>query len=545
MTSSWTDASADVSKSTHSRPKRRAPSADAPHVIDPPAHEVFLAAVETARVPMIVTDPKQQDNPIVFANNAFLEMTGYDRDEVLGHNSRLLQGHETDPASVDDIRRAIIARQQIAVEILNYRKNGSSFWNALVVSPIFDRAGELVYFFASHFDVSRRRDAENALGQAQKMEAIGQLTGGIAHDFNNLLQIISGYLDVLESGLNKPAPDLDRQRRGLRNMRGAADRAAALTQQLLAFARRQKPQGRTLNLNIMLESMDALIARTVGYETSITRTFAADLWNCRIDPTQAELAIVNILINAHDAMAGRDAALSIETINRIIEAQDAAHGLRAGRYVELSITDSGLGIPASVLDRVMEPFFTTKREGKGTGLGLSMVHAFAKQSEGAVQIVSREGEGTTIRLLFPATNDVVPAPGASTHPVHRHGHETILVVDDRREIADIAAAILDDCGYRTRLAYGTTDALAVLAGEEPIDLLFTDMIMPGTYNGVTLAHEARKRRPDLPVLITTGYAEGLLEAAEDGAGFEVLAKPYKRDELLRKIRLVLDRTSDG
>lgn len=259
---------------------------------------------------MVVSDPRRPDNPIIFTNDAFLEMTGYGRDEVLDRNCRFLQGPETDRDAVRELARAIAARENVATEIVNYRKDGTPFWNALFVSPIYDAAGTLVYFFASQLDVSRRRDAEEALGQAQKMEALGQLTGGIAHDFNNLLQVIVGYVDILGAGLEDPASDRARLRRATDNIRIAAERATTLTQQLLAFARKQRLEGRSVNLNALVQGMGDMAGRTLGEAITIERDLATELWNCRVDPNQAEVALLNVFINARDAMPGAGACSS-------------------------------------------------------------------------------------------------------------------------------------------------------------------------------------------------------------------------------------------
>nr|WP_237022410.1 PAS domain-containing protein [Herbaspirillum frisingense] len=228
------------------------------------ANDIFFAAVEMTRMPMIVSDPNQPDNPIIFVNNAFINMTGYSRADVIGKNCRFLQGPETDRAVVAQVREAVLERREIATELLNYRKNGSTFWNALFISPVYDQHGELKYFFSSQLDISRRRDAEQALGQARKMEALGQLTGGIAHDFNNLLQVISGYLDIINLALRSPVPDLGRVARSTDSIRKASGKAAMLTQQLLAFARKQRLEGRTINLNSLTEGFTDLVQRTLG-----------------------------------------------------------------------------------------------------------------------------------------------------------------------------------------------------------------------------------------------------------------------------------------
>ncbi|WCS23235.1 PAS domain-containing protein [Methylobacterium sp. NMS14P] len=514
----------------------------APSDITDRKSDIFFAAVETTRMPMIVTDPRQPDNPIIFANRAFLAMTGYTPEELIGRNCRFLQGPDTDRESVAQVRAAIAEKREFATEILNYRKNGSTFWNALFVSPVYNADGELVYYFGSQLDVSRRRDAEEALGQAQKMEALGQLTGGIAHDFNNLLQVIVGYVDILAAGLEKPDADRARLGRATENIRQAAERATTLTQQLLAFARKQRLDGRAVNLNTLIEGMGEMVARSVGESVKVELDLAADLWNCRVDPTQAEVAILNVLINARDAMP-EGGTVRISTENSEIAARGRELGpLRDGRYVSIAIRDSGTGIPPAVLARVMDPFFTTKEEGKGTGLGLSMVYGFAKQSGGAAQIESAVGAGTTVRLSFPATDGDVNAPAkVSLRAVDRQGTETILIVDDREDVAELARTILRDFGYTTLVASNAREALEILDSSGKVDLLFTDLIMPGGMNGVLLAREARRRQPRLKVLLATGYAEASLERTDiGGSEFDLLNKPYRRTELVRRVRAILD-----
>ncbi|EOA05888.1 histidine kinase [Herbaspirillum frisingense GSF30] len=506
------------------------------------ANDIFFAAVEMTRMPMIVSDPNQPDNPIIFVNNAFINMTGYSRADVIGKNCRFLQGPETDRAVVAQVREAVLERREIATELLNYRKNGSTFWNALFISPVYDQHGELKYFFSSQLDISRRRDAEQALGQARKMEALGQLTGGIAHDFNNLLQVISGYLDIINLALRSPVPDLGRVARSTDSIRKASGKAAMLTQQLLAFARKQRLEGRTINLNSLTEGFTDLVQRTLGGDIHVRTALAPGLWNCRLDPTQMEVALLNILINARDAMAGKG-TLRIQTSNEDLSSDERALqlGLKPGLYVCLAVVDDGPGIPPDILPRVMDPFFTTKDEGKGTGLGLSMVYGFVKQSGGSVRISSGPQGGTTVAIYFPATQDQV---GGSFEYDNRTqsqgGHEHILVVDDRIEVAELAQDMLESLGYRVRMVNSANEALQLIRAGEPVDLLFTDLIMPGHMNGVVLAREARRMLPSLKILLTTGYASESIERHGADGEFPVLDKPYRHDELARKIRIVLD-----
>jgi PAS domain S-box-containing protein len=511
--------------------------------VDDRSSDIFFAAVETTRMPMIVTDPLQPDNPIMFANRAFLQMTGYSSAEIVGANCRFLQGPETDRSVVDEIRSAIAERREIATEILNYRKDGSTFWNALFISPVYDRNGELVYFFASQLDVSRRRDAEDALSQAQKMEALGQLTGGIAHDFNNLLQVMTGYLDILDIQLDNETVPKQRMSRGVDSIRSAVTKAATLTQQLLAFARKQRLEGRTLNLNALTENLADLVRRTLGGNIELRTDLAPDLWNCRVDPTQMEVALLNILLNARDAMHD-GGLLTLETRNAELSTAELETfiGLKEGRYVTIAIIDTGVGMPPAILHRVMDPFFTTKEEGKGTGLGLSMVYGFAKQSGGGVQLRSEVGKGTTVRIFFPATDEEERVqPKRSPRAMDRNGDETILVVDDRVEVAELAQAMLESFGYTVIVATRPADALTVLGSGAAVDMLFSDLIMPGAMNGVVLAREARKRRPAIKVLLTTGYADDSVEqGTASGSEFDIINKPYRRAELSRKIRIVLD-----
>ena len=509
-------------------------------------NDIFFAAIETTRMPMLVTDPRQEDNPIIFANRAFLSMSGYRNDEIVGHNCRFLQGPGTSRAAVKEIAEAVADRREISIELLNYRKDGSSFWNALYVSPVFNEDKEVVYYFASQLDVSRRRDAEEALGQAQKMEALGQLTGGISHDFNNLLQVMSGHLDILELKSRRGEVDMQAVTRGIENIRSAVSKAATLTQQLLAFSRKQRLEGRPLNLNSVAEGVLELAHRTLGNGVEVRLELQRDLANCQLDPTQLEMSLLNVLVNARDAMP-EGGQITIRTENLTVSPDDlsAASGLPPGAYVAISVADNGTGIPPEIVGRVMDPFFTTKDEGKGTGLGLSMVYGFAKQSGGTVDIQSAPGVGTTIRLCFPVTRNVFRSTTEFTRRASdRGGDETVLVVDDRVEVANLSRDMLEGLGYRVMTANSgreAVDLVDALGDQPPPSLLFSDLIMPGGMNGYALARELRRRLPGLKVLLTTGFA-GSADGknSDEGVEFEVIKKPYRLADLARRVRMVLD-----
>ncbi|MBD8548371.1 histidine kinase famiy protein [Sphingomonas sp. CFBP 8760] len=508
---------------------------------DRPPHDapsdIFFAAVKTTRMPMVVTDPHQPDNPIIFCNDAFSFMTGYAEHEIVGSNCRFLQGPETDREMIAQVRAAIEKREEVAVEVLNYRKNGSTFWNALFVSPVLDQAGNLLYFFGSQLDISRRREAEEALHEAQKMEAVGKLTGGIAHDFNNLLQVILGYVDILEA---RVAPDDRSARRAVEAIATSANRGAMLTQQLLAFARKQELRDRLLNFNSLIGDFRPIIDRTAGEGATVRRQLDDNLWNCRIDPVQAEMALLNIIGNARDA-AGGTGTITLTTRNAVLpgDEADAPPRLDAGEYVVVTVTDDGPGMEAAVLDKVFDPFFTTKEMGKGTGLGLAMVYGFMRQSGGLATARNGEDGGAIFSLYFPRASGSVASRPTASPARDAGGRERVLMVEDQPEVGELGREMLRDLGYDVTLCSSGRAALDVMQADRDYQLLFTDILMPGGMNGVALANAIKRDYPHTAVLLTTGFAD---EAIDEGArSYELIRKPYRRAELNERIRQVLDR----
>ena len=503
---------------------------------------VFFAALQMTRMPMILTDPREEDNPIVFANQAFLDLTGYEESEVVGRNCRFLQGPDTDRETVRALREAVGAQEAISTEVLNYRRDGSPFWNAVFVAPVYDEDGTLIYFFASQLDVTRRRASEQAFRQAQKMEAIGQLTAGLAHDFNNLLQVVAGNLDiVLADDLN------ERQRRLLSNAARAAERGAKLTRQLLAFARKTRLEPRRVDLNELINEFGDLIDNTVGAQIRLVTALERRLPAVEIDPTHFEMAVLNVLINARDAMP-TGGTVTIATELWKLNGNAASYGLPEGDYVVLSIRDEGQGMSPEVRQRATEPFFTTKGKERGTGLGLAMVHGFVQQSLGRLEIDSEAGQGATIRLLFPvAPPEKSVARAGAFKPLPASAGETagrtILLVEDSDDVRALASEQLVALGYEVVLAASGEEALEKLEGIE-VDLLFTDIVMPGGMSGLELVERFSKLYPQTPVLMTTGYNEDLVADIPRGTRLDVIGKPYRREELADRVRTAILRRTE-
>ena len=475
----------------------------------------------------------------------------YGADEILGQHFSVFYSPEDRVAGAPAVALETARREgRYEAESWRIRKDGSRFWASVVIDAVHD-GGVLVGFAKITRDLTERREAQiqleqsrEQLFQSQKMEAVGQLTGGLAHDFNNLLMGIAGSLDLLKTRVAQGRYEsLDRY---ITAAQGSASRAAALTHRLLAFARRQTLDPRPTDPNRLVDGMAELVQRTVGPQNRVNIVCAPEPWLTLCDPNQLENALLNLCINARDAMpdGGR---ITVEVANIWLdEAGGRTRDLPAGDYVGLSITDNGVGMSPEVVSRAFEPFFTTKPLGVGTGLGLSMVYGFARQSGGQIRIHSELDRGTTVRLLLPRYAGeaghhstgvaLVPAVGA------QHG-ETVLVVDDEPTVCMLVTEVLEDLGYTHIEASDGAAGLGLLQKAARVDLLVTDVGLPGGMNGRQLAEAARQLRPGLKVLFITGYAETAVMGNDQlEAGMFLLTKPFAMETLAARIRAILTDT---
>lgn len=421
-------------------------------------------------------------------------------------------------------------------EVEAQRRDGAEVKVELSVTAFQRRGGHVFNGFIR--DLTDKIAAENQARQTQKMEAIGQLTGGVAHDFNNILTVITGTIEILAEGV-ADRPDLA----GIAQMIDeAAERGADLTRHLLAFARKQPLQPREIDVNTLILTASKLLRPTLGEQIEIETILAHDPWLAFVDPNQLTTAILNLALNARDAMP-KGGKLIVETINSYLDESYASQHseVNPGEYVLIAISDTGMGIPANLLDKVFEPFFTTKDIGKGTGLGLSMVYGFVKQSEGHIKVYSEEGHGTTIKLYLPRSKEASQgAIDVARVEKVMGGNELILVVEDDILVRNYVVTQVRSLGYRTLSAANADEALNAIRSDPTIDLLFTDVIMPGPMNGRQLVDEVRKLHSDFKVLYTSGYTENaIVHHGRLDAGVLLLAKPYRKADLARMIRLAL------
>jgi PAS domain S-box-containing protein len=472
-------------------------------------------------------------------------INGYSAEEVIGQHFSRFYTPEDRAAGIPSRALAIAAGEgRYEGEGWRIRKDGSRFWASVVIDRILDSDGELIGFAKVTRDMTEKRRAEEALeqaraafAQAQKMEAVGQLTGGVAHDFNNLLTVITNSLDLLERRVRSDA----QTRRIIDSAQRAAERGARLTEQLLAFSRRQPLRPEIHSINALIEGFEAVLRRACPEPVELEMTLAPLPLAANIDSAQFETALLNLIVNARDAMPN-GGSLQISTRLKTIAAAKAKamSDIAPGEYVVVSVADTGEGMPPEVVNRVFEPFFTTKEVGKGSGLGLSQVYGFVTQSGGHVAVDSTPGSGTTVALYLPAADEA--AAGRSSRRSDTEKARTqgrILVVEDDPEVLDVTVEILRGFGWEVLTAPDGPSALSVLRRDADIDALFSDIVMPRGMNGLELARQARRLRPELRVLLASGYPASVL-ASDHGAGeegeFPFLSKPYRSSELASKLR---------
>jgi PAS domain S-box-containing protein len=451
---------------------------------------------------------------------------GYSPEEILGRHFSCFYS-ETDRASGKPQRALRIAREagRYEEEGWRVRKDGTFFWASVVIDPIREN-GELIGFAKITRDISERREAQLKLEQmqaqlaeSQKLDALGQLTGGVAHDFNNLLMVISGSLHTLRKG----APDDPKLQRALMAIEAASQRGAALTSQLLTFARRQSVNPQAVDVTERINAVRDVLGTGVDGAARLQFDIDRSVWPVMADVAELETALVNLVINARDAMPDGG------TITVAVHNSTLSDEARAGDYVAISVADTGTGIAPDVLSKIFDPFFTTKPIGKGTGLGLSQVHGFAHQAGGTVKVTSELGKGTGITILLPRKDVHLAVDEVGVIESGRSG--TVLLVDDNPEVAAVSSSLLEQLGYTVRRVADAEAALREIE-RDGIDLVFSDIVMPGKMDGLSLARHLRAMRPRLPILLATGYSDAAVNVHGD---FPILRKPYEIHQLSRAI----------
>jgi PAS domain S-box-containing protein len=479
-------------------------------------------------------------------NSGARRIKGYTASEIIGSHFSRFYTPEDAGSGLPQRGLAAAARDgRFEAEGWRVRKDGSRFWAHVVIDAIRD-GGALVGFAKITRDITERMEANRlleetriALVQSQKMEAIGKLTGGVAHDFNNVMQILRGNLELLESRHKRDGWTRERLDKAI----DAVERGAKLASQLLAFGRQQPLRPIVINLAAAIRGMDDLLRRALGETVEIETVVSGGLWNSLVDVHQMENVILNLAINARDAMK-EGGKLTMEVSNAMLDDQYVAGfpDVPAGQYVMLAVTDTGTGMPAEIVQRAFDPFFTTKPEGEGTGLGLSMAYGFVKQSGGHIRIYSEVGHGTTVKIYLPRSmEDAVETP--TSPPVTLTllgGTETILVVEDDQEVQSTVVDTLSGLGYSVLKANDAEQALAVVRSGVHIDLLFTDVVMPGPLRSPAMVAMAVQLLPRMKVLFTSGYTQNaIVHGGRLDPGVELLSKPYSREQLAYKIRQIL------
>ncbi|WP_250454110.1 PAS domain S-box protein [Caballeronia sp. ATUFL_M2_KS44] len=478
-------------------------------------------------------------------NNGARRIKGYAADEIIGAHFSRFYSPEDAAAGLPQRALDTAAREgRFESEGWRLRRDGTRFWAHVIVDAIRDETGTLIGFAKITRDVTERREADQlleetraALLQAQKMEAIGKLTGGVAHDFNNVLQVLRGNLELLRSRCLHDNWSMDR----LGSAIDAVERGAKLASQLLAFGRRQALRPVSVNLATMVRGMDDLLRRALGETIEVETVVSGGLWNAFVDSHQLENVLLNLAINARDAMP-EGGKLTLELANAMLDDRyvRSLSDVPAGQYVMLGVTDTGIGMSPEIVERAFDPFFTTKPEGEGTGLGLSMAYGFVKQSGGHIRIYSEVGHGTTVRVYLPRSSVEAHQPVAWRNTPVTGGTETVLVVEDDQKVQATVIEMLADLGYSVLKANNADQALVVLSSGVHVDLIFTDVVMPGSVKSPEMARRALELQPQVRVLFTSGYTQNaIVHGGRLDPGVELLSKPYSREDLAFKIRQML------
>jgi two-component system, cell cycle sensor histidine kinase and response regulator CckA len=491
--------------------------------------------VEQVTESIVITDPQ---GAITYVNPAFEGISGYSRAEVIGQNPRILKSGHQDAAFYRRMWETLARGEVWKGRLVNRRKDGTLFQEDATIGPVRDASGRLVNYVAVKRDVTTEMRLERQLIQAQKMEAIGRLAGGVAHDFNNLLGVIVGYGEIVRRKLRDDDPLAGKVEQILK----AAERAAGLTRQLLAFSRQQVLQLKIVDVNVIVSDVEKMLRRLIGEDIRLTTSLDPGLGSVKADPGQIEQVLMNLAVNARDAMPD-GGHLTIETRNAELGPDDVARRppTLAGRYVMLAVTDSGMGMDAETQSHLFEPFFTTKEMGKGTGLGLSTVYGIVKQSGGYIWCYSEVGVGTTFKIYLPRVDEEASPVHEPTAVRLAHGSETVLLIEDDGPLRDVVREILEGAGYTVLVADGGAKALHIAAEYTgAIQLIVTDVIMPGL-SGRKAAEMIKAARSEVEILFMSGYtSEAIAKHGVLEAGAKFLNKPFTTEGLLRKIRDVLD-----
>jgi len=485
---------------------------------------------------ILITDATRPNDPIVYVNPGFEHITGYRQEEVLGRNPRsFIPGPLSDPAAVARIRETVESHSSASVQILGYRKDRSTYWAALSISPMRNPQGEVTHMVRVLLDITQHKLIEERLRQHQKMEAVGRLVGGIAHDFNNLLTAIMIYCGLLRDAM----PPENRLRRHVEEIRAASERGAALVGQLLALTRQQVIEARILDLNNIVLGMRDILQRLIGEDIHLVTMCAEGLASAKVDPEQIHQALLNLAINARDAMPA-GGKLVLETLNTQVT-EDFAHshpGLRPGNYVVLAVSDNGTGIDPEVLPHIFEPFYTTKRD-QGSGLGLATVYGIVKQNQGCIYAQSEQGCGATFCIYLPAVEaEAGRAPGEQVAAISA-GPQTVLLVEDDDIVRRSIHETLQLSGYRVLEAANAKQALEMSARYDgPVHLMLTDLVMPDM-SGRDLVRHIAPSRPEMQVLLISGYTHDPRTRQAIGEGMAFFGKPFTPARLVQKVRDML------